>query len=495
MQDCRIKEPGSVAKRSRWWLAVQIALSVFIFSRASYNVFTGPLDTDETYTASRLGGEGAWKVISPVGHHRNHAISTLSAHFSKQIFGLNEITVRYPSIVFCAAFLLILNFICWRIATPFTTLLIFSNLLVNQLAMWFMHSMRGYLSMMLFTIIPLTVLLWETKFLTSTRTSKKRSSSQHLWFFSLFFVGSFLTHTFGGVFSLLLWTALLVWLFFNRSTISGAERRKFSPYLVVGVLSAPLLAILLVSNLQDISSFGYFYADTYPEVGRELLRLVGIGDMKYRAGLILFLLGLLSFRIFVLRDIFRDFLSVFLLVSVFTFACLIFLFRANMVEGRMFLAFLVPLLLWVGDTIYKVKHLWVKVGAFAAAYFLFVLAPHPNDESLFNVDHEILGSYNTFIKEVRRTTNDFARTCLTVSGHHSQVYWAKSLYLSEPLKRKRNEGCRKNYHIHFGYDWGEAHAFRMSHAGTHRLVYHDGSGRVLFEYEASLPPTPGDPPS
>lgn len=472
ISNCKRSGYTAPVRRSKNWAVVVIGtvLSLFILGRTFENVRHGPLDTDETYMASELLGEHPWSAINPVGNHRNHGVSSSLALFSTRVFGTNEMSVRYPSIVFTAFFLLLLIVFVHKYANAFVALLVFGNLTFNQLSIWFMHSMRGYISMMCFSLLALMLVMrWQDE--------TPKSIRGPVWLFLAVFLLNVLTHTFGGIFSMLLWFTLLVWVYLNRNRLGEGQRKFFVNLLVACVALFPLVGLLFLSNAMDMSAYGFLYSKKLPIVSIELLRLFGVPNTEW------VLVGVaLCFIVF--RSYWKkmDFLSLFLLCSSTMIFTLMFVIRSHIIEGRMFLAFLVLMVIWVGNGIVRLRSPLIRGVSAALAVSFLIIAPITATPKLFNVKPEILSDYNQFIKSVRMELKSKDQVCLIATGQPHQTFWAERLYLADYFALT---SCRIQYQIHFAPNISELEQFGSENSVTLLEVLSDGKGRAL--YRKNLP--------
>jgi hypothetical protein len=461
---------GDRPKKAWFIISLQIALSLWLFARTSHEIFDGPLDTDETYISSEFSQPHPWSVIDPRLSTRNHGLSTLAGFFSSRVFGLNEMTIRYPSLFFTALFLLLLNLYCFRYASAFTTLLIFGHLCVNQLALWYLHSMRGYVAMMALT---LGILYLSTRIL----ESKTQVSWLRLSLLTAVAALAAVTHTFGGFFVVCFALALILWLSFPRDDREVDATKATRVFIALG-LAIPFVVALVLCQAKAIKALGLFNTGKVPDLSFETIRVLGIPHAEWArfAWLLVVVLALYPFS---RRKRFVPSLaSCLLLASATIIFGLVWSLQVVILEGRMLLALLIPFLLWVGTAIQNVEERPLRYALMGYGVLVLVFAPLPGRPELYNVTPEILSDYKNFIRKVREVTEPNGPACFTTSGAPWAVKWTEGLYLADRMASKATE-CRSHYHLYFASD-DPTQKLTRPPGDSFQLLFIDGEGRTLY---------------
>jgi hypothetical protein len=462
----------TISTRKPWLLiAFQIIASLYLIVRTTHEVLTGPLDTDESYISAELSQPHPQSVIDPRLSTRNHALSTLAGFFSSRLFGLNEITIRYPSLIFTAFFLIILNLYCLRYASPFTTLLVFTHLSVNQLTLWYFHSMRGYVAMMAFTLSLL--------YLTRRALDEKKITKLQFATLILVTILAAFSHTFGGFFVICLMLGLLGWLAFQKENHPNVFRQTARLTAVLG-LALPLIALIALSQANAIKALGLFNTGKLPDFSFETLRVLGIPGRQW-AVLAWFLVAALVISPWTRRLRRSPSLISSLLLSSFVFILgLVWALEVVILEGRMLLALLIPFLLWVGSAIENIEETLPRRSLMVYATLVLVLVPLTGKPELYNVNPEILSDYKQFIRRVREATQRGGPACFTTSGAPWAVKWTEGLYLADRMASKAKD-CRTYYHLFFEAE-DPPQTLRPPSQGFYRLLFVDGGGRHLYQH-------------
>jgi len=469
------KEPAGKPKSHRWLWGFQAIASIFIFYQSVAHVIDGPLDSDETYISVDLTQGRAWESINPLLSTRNHGLTTLAAYLSGKTFGWDEVTIRYPAILFLVLFLALANYFCFRFASPFTTVLVFGHLCVNQLALWYFHSMRGYTPMMTWTLGGI--------FLVADQRIGNRA---RLVGFAVLGVLAALTHTFAGFFFIILLGTLLYSLAFQPKQLGKTEFDKRAHLLWAAAIILPLAALLCVSQALAIKSLGFFNVGKAPDVSFELIRLLGIQDPMW--GRLVWLLagGVVAHRIYRRHKVEGDFYTPLLITAALFIGGIAWALQVVLLEGRMLLAFLLPFLFWVGQEVDAIKNKTFKIVGVGLSALVLVVAPYPSTQEIFNIHPEIVADYRLFIKEVRKQAPPIAENCFSVDGAPWAVKWTRGLYLNRANFDTNSKQCKNFYHLFYETGYDASVKLGTPEEGYYQLMYADGKGRYLYRHVRDL---------
>jgi hypothetical protein len=445
-------------------------LSALIFFRVLMLV-PGPLDRDEKNVAMRFPSSHLTDVINPFASPRlflpsiNQTISITTSFLSSRLFGLNEFSLRLPSLFFCLLFLVALNGISKTFLGGLSTVVVYGHLASNQLILWYMASSKGYMALMAFSLL-LFGLVW--------KAWENEASLKGRDYFLMFlcFLATTLSHTFGALFCFLLW---LSWLAATVSSkeVSGPRRR----IIVGGLCLVPFLGVLVLNHALFLDDYGDLFRGQLPNLWHAFSTYFGFVHAFYLRILISLIL-LLTFVQFTEYRRQRPLNAYFFVVVFLFFAILLPLLETRVIKARYFLAFLVPLSFVLGELSELVTRRQARYATQGVILFLLVGAPLLSGNQLLHMladEHRPFEQIARFARAQQKLHPD---ACWSFSGDRRQILWMQSIYLnaSEQLE------CRHRYHLFFGADVFD-HPIEMApppFAGA-REIYRDTSGRVLFE--------------
>lgn len=473
--------PGRVPERkmprqtSPWMTVLQIAVSLYLFGRAVHQVFEGPLDTDETYISLGFTEGSPWSVINPFLTTRNHGLSTLLSYVSCELFGYSEMATRYPAIPFALLFLILLFFFCRRFTSPVTMCLIYGNLAMNQLALWYMHSMRGYIPMMFFSLVVLTVIFSAI----GDETPKRPQMS--FFALALSLIALTLTHSFGGFFCAVTAFGLLSWLVLVDGSNALLRRYFWTCASVV-----PLVAMLSFFQANAIKSEGLFDVGHFPDLRFEFVRFFGIPFGLLDRACLLLVVVLAAAHLNSRASDPKNplpFVSRLLVMACLFIGGIAWGLQVVRLEARMVLAFFIPVLFWVGESISNLEDRRLRQGTAMVAVCLFVMCPAAGKPELYQVYPEILVGYKQFIRHVRNATAPVEKNCYEVSGAPWEVRWTKGLYLIQAnSKYAHPKDCVARYHVFFETGFDNSQTLSPPKEGYYVELYNDGKGRHLYQH-------------
>lgn len=330
-------------KRARHYLltALQIGVSVYLLVGA-YQRLGVPLTWDETKVALWLPNQTLWGVVKPLSADRPggpHTLASLSSWISVQLFGVNEVALRIPSLLFTAVFLILLWHFCSWLGSPFTTALLYLHLAVNEVFHWYTFYFRGYLSMMSAGL----ALYWIAfKWKDFSFEQKRRMAPLLLLALS----ACALSGTLGFIFCVV--TVACLFLMDGERTLSLARVASRSPLWVTAFLVGFVLMFCMAADCYPYL-FSNFWHRSIPVRFRELGLLVGYRYEQLPFFLALFLCSLLLLIRKALEKS-GDFAVLFFAVSLLFLIPATFIAQDD-VRGRYYLHFLVPLIVFLGTAL------------------------------------------------------------------------------------------------------------------------------------------------
>ncbi|MBI4405277.1 MAG: hypothetical protein HY537_14030 [Deltaproteobacteria bacterium] len=479
--------PALVQPKPRWLAFVQIALSAAILVQAIVGL-NSPLDYDENAVGLHISDSSVFEVINPLGHlktlvSRNHSIANLASVISVAILGENEITLRLPAILFAFFFLLGVNWLCWKHLSPFATVLVMGHLSVNQLLIWYMHSLRGYIALTLFTLIPFIVVLQ------ASRNQEQDNPRKPIGLFAVFFCLSIFTHTLAGVFCAMLFFSYVIWLNFNGAMGSAQVRDYRHKLLIASLFCMPFIGFFMTQDFFHMGNWGA-YGSPNSTVGfpNKLLTFYGLSRIWEGKALLLILSGLLIMRA---RDDWKQDLPTILISASLIFLAtmgILIQFDEYYFFARFFFPFLVPSLIWLAESAERVplqKH-GPRLRTFlkGALLFLLIVSPLYSGHAIYaNVSLQLEDLY-LFVKKVKTEVGHSADVCMTSTGEYFQPLWMQHIYFrKQHLLAQKPELCGSHYQMHFpgGLDSKIIPAPKPDK--KRHLLFTDAVGRTFYKIE------------
>jgi len=162
-----VPRPTNSERHGRTVLILQGLICAVILLQVVMGM-NSPLGVDESEHATEFARGALLREINPLQTDpsrdtQNHVIAQMSSMVFMELFGVDKVTGRIPALLFTMALILLLLFFTKQILSRVTICLILGHLAVNQFSLWYMHSMRGYISMMLCTLVVYCMLLKATQ--------------------------------------------------------------------------------------------------------------------------------------------------------------------------------------------------------------------------------------------------------------------------------------------------------------------------------------------
>lgn len=483
------KSPKYRGKYLGDWIGwFQVLTSVLILGRAILGM-DRPFDTDElTMPLHALQGDFH---LTPSWFLQNsaHPIASLSSLLSMKIFGLGMYTSRAPAIIMSLFFLTQLFFFCRRAKLKnFTVVLIYAHLLASEIFVWYMHSIRGYISMVWLTFVVFSV-AYETvhqiRPLTKTRFLA--------YCLSLFLFP--MTHAFSVVFALMFFTAFLFWfLYFNGD--QSREYRQYSMRLIIALFCfTPYFAFFLLQAFLTIEAkYINIATGTGPAsqtVPAALQLVLGSSHVFVLKLIALVTAGVLLYQAWNKKPLKEPFCGLVILFFV-GFVAIQHSLMGTYLAARFLLTLPLLFVLWFSESVHAFPKKYVPVFWGIAALTLVAFPVLDGDVDLFQLSRK---NFYAFIKGTKKQLAGFPKECIdySYSGESpasEEMLVAKEFYFK--VSPKTDVHCEKMYQLHFGWPWQEDKHYteEMRRISTfsdlppnkkYNPVFSDGNGRFLAE--------------
>ncbi|MEZ4751292.1 MAG: hypothetical protein R3B54_11940 [Bdellovibrionota bacterium] len=429
------------AASSRKLTVFQVVVSLVILGQTVQQI-TLPFDLDENQRAAAAITKSFWHEINPFRHTEVHAVAHVFAIGSMKLFGENKIAYRLPSIIFAALFLIMLNAIANRFLQPFTRLLLFSHLLVNEMVIWYLHSTRGYVSALFVTSVLLFILL------EIGARGVPENTTRRVWIFSVFFALSVLTHPFTGIYSLLLLTSFCFWVYLNRHKMDRSLASYCWQLILAASIWLPLFFAVFVCVLRSLEPIANLHhggfenfvpkvLTTLPSLGRLwALKLVGLAIVYAGAS-----------QWVRHKRLNLDLLAIFC-ISVFVFyGAVLSLLRVSHLEPRWFVPFIIPMVLALGEWMSRSRGP-AYAAVLGGVFLMLTILP-------FRMQHGILDTlgilyhqpYESFLTEIREKTGPVRENCYQFPNK-SMGSWAQTFHFADaPRNLLEKSDCKHFYLI------------------------------------------------
>lgn len=445
----RTQFAGPLSSQKTWWTVANIALSVAILVGAIRALDT-PLDIDENIHALMMTRGLYGDELDPVKSDarvyftQNHILAQAASIASMEIFGFEKIPYRAPAILFTGLLLLIIP-LCFRSLFPtagyFLTLAFLAS---NAFSLWYLHSARGYVS-----------LLWVTalSYFLALRVLEDRSRKLYLWAYAATVILSPFVHFFSMIFHLLLAIALVFWVALNQQGVSREKSRAVFKLIVAQALVLPLYLFVLARNLMFLSSIGDFEKNAVEfNLWANITKAFGLAfDWQARAFL-LFSFGLVVYALFHRPALFKRFSSVFIGTCIVFFGFVLTLFDAKVFEARFILAFVLPFAVWMIDgSFYLARGRAQRWTAALALTLLLIVFPAMGHKAIYRTLTFNLQDFDDGIKAVKQLTGPIEKNCYLFSGKRDLSIFAKDFYFKKAKQAafadEDKMACQQFYHL------------------------------------------------
>lgn len=449
-----------------------LVLGVVVLVEAGVGAWGQPYDYDEQNAAYEFVYRG-WHRINPL-RTETHPVAALSSFGMFKVFGPGKIEGRIPALIFSAVFLILLAYFGMRHFSPLTNILLFSHLAANHLFIWYAHSLRGYISMMLWCFL---LFAWVYELCTSAK------ARFHPFLFFALFVGAILTHPFAGIFSIALWFTVLIWGCAQIKKRGDMRRENVKRIVVTGMIGLPFIVGLLYFNQKYVQRDPNLFIDVSRPTPLTFSFLAPIfsnlfGTMGEWYSCLIFLTALCILFLARGKTVLVNFSGLFLICfSVFFFS----VFAAShgqMLVGRFFLAILPILIWWIGEGVSLSRF---RKTLAIASFLLLVGVPMFSSEEITSYvadNHEV---YDHFMREVKNRTSPNSRTCFWADGDKQKALVAVPLYLRPGKYGENSVNCTSRFYFHVAEERGIAtEVSSMGENISKELLYSDGQGTRCF---------------
>lgn len=401
-----------------------------------------------------------WHSFNPFANHTHHVGANFLAWLSTSNLGLSHWTLRLPSLILGSAFILYLLSRVQRQYGGFVLLLIIAHFLCNQKVIWYLHSMRGYILLMLISAY----------FLFEASTPNKPKYPLIAFFLA---VTLCITHGFGVVFLSTLLTSLGIWTWVNRKSLDVGTKKNAWGLSKILLLTTPLWAALAIFQSRSMNSIGdFFHADPLPW-SVPFARLFGLPDelsLRFLTCTLFAILLLRSRQGYQLR---KDVIGIFLILTAILIFTLGVVLNIRQLEGRFFLPFLLPLLIWVGQGVNEIQGRYKRWLALTLIFISFILLPLRGKGAIQAYLTDSISEFYTFVTQVKEHTQLNEGSCFQITGQPDQVYLAKEFHFRSNPNAKN---CTAKYRIHFPHQ--DEPSLHLQDAGE--KVLSDSTGRTLY---------------
>lgn len=428
------------AEKSRVTL-VALAGSLLVLVLVAHNL-GAPLHWEDNFHLSNIMVD-PWLRFNPLIKTEHHTVASVPAFLSVKLLGFSKMSVKLPALLFTVTLLTVLTLFCRRYLSVMTTVIIFANLASNEMAQWFMHSMRGYIASMLMSFCALFVFK-------DLSAKMPKSPSKRTWLIFSIVLGCLFTHLFASLFCLLTIFSFLVWLCLNMENVER-ERRDYSLKLLGKLLliAGPIYLFVFYHQALWLERLGDFFKEDFPDVSKAILNAMGISFAWPSRILILLVVGLACRRFLTEKKWYRDYYFLFSLVSVVFFVLVLKVLRVRMLETRFILPFLIPFLIWLGESIRTLKVPALRAALYAVTLGVLMLVPTKSARGLYDYLTLNVRDFDKFMKVATEKAAPLGASCFTYDGEPNLIYFARTLYLGELQHVKSPPDCRQAFHIHF----------------------------------------------
>lgn len=460
----------------------KLALSLGILFLAFQNS-QGPLEWDENSVSTLFPKGSLTEILNPFRGPQDHekntnqSIATGLSYLSQKALGLKKASLRLPSLLTLVIFLGLL-FRFTKNLTPFTTLLLYGHLCLNQVFLWYVQIAKGYVYMMTSSLALLLML----------QNPHGRKSP---WAFAAILVLCIFSHTFGALFSVTLFLALMIWLWRNQDTTEKEALRYYRERLLILIASLPLTGLVCLFHLVSMEKRAEIHTaptQFYPALWSGLL---GLNTVVWAKALLVLGTFLLVKSV---RHSSRDLLFVLVLVAFVFFQILTASLGVLNPYPRVMLAFLVPLLIWVGEYSAQLQEFKYRYLLLTGLAGLFWVVPFLQGQS---VRSSILANYlpfDNYITQAREIVKQTPRHCLFFHGRGEERKFAEVVHFPRPEITSESP-CAREFHLLLASEPVIRNLplekfFPENELSTLFERYNDQNGRLVFERSDRLPAPP-----
>lgn len=472
-----VAEPVSPRPWPQWAVWLQVALSLAIACQAAWQIDL-PFDLDEYQRL--IGGltESFWHEVTPFRHTEVHSVSHFFALLSVKLFGPSRIAFRLPSLLFTALFLVALAHLSRRFLSPLAGLLVLAHLAANQMVIWYMHSMRGYISAMFVTTLLWIVLLEAVEHQPLLTREAKRD---RLLLFAALFFTSVLTHPFTGIFALVLFMSLIQWAAWNSDRLGKSRLIYLSQLLSLALAILPFFAIVFVCVLRSLEPIQNVHKGGFEQfLTHVALTVPALGSRWAFLGFGLLMAAVTASRVWAKTAGRAGLLTIFVTNTVCFFGAVLWLLKVSHLEPRWFLPFLIPFVLWAADSLARSPAPARPVFLALALFFLAYIPWTTRGAILDTLGITLHVRFESFLDEVKARTSPVAENCYAFPAMN-MGRWANWFHFNDqPRSIAERAQCRR--HFLLSLEKGSVEAPPGA-----EILYSDGHGNIAYSIPPSRP--------
>jgi hypothetical protein len=455
-------------------------LALLVFGRVLFQL-NAPLHWEDNFHFSNVVNT-PWERFNPLLRTEHHPLTNLAAFVSVNLFGMSKAAIKFPALCFT---LILLSLVLWQSQhrlSRFSALLLLLHLGSNQITIWYMHSMRAY-------ILAMGIGLGLYSLLQSLTQAAPPHPKRTLFGMGLLCYAAVFTHLFATLFCILSFVSLLVWSLIHRKTLSQPQRKVIGQWFLVFLgLVVPTYLFILFHQALWLERLGDLFRGGFPDLSSTLLGALG-SSFGWSGRLALVLNACVLFKI--AKDEpewLVDFPSIFLGVTLLFFSAILWVLQVRLIETRFILPFLIPTLLWVGESISKIKAPSTRRMAMALAGLVFWIVPWQSSRGIYNGLTLNVAEFDQFIQKVQKITAPMKDNCYTFSGEPNLIYFSQSLYLGPYQGVQAKSDCKTHYHLYFESPKDLAPMdTRPDRSGHYEVVAQTGQRMILYrEVPSSL---------
>lgn len=459
-----------------------VVLSFGLCLRSCFQI-NRPLDFDEHFHGANLAQGEFQKEFTPFVAW-NHLLAQGMEAAALELFGVSKISYRLVSFLFCALLLIFVSLFLWRDGSYFCALLVLGHLLANSYATWFFISARGYVSLLATSFI-LFYLAYEA-------THRNRLRPVPLFGAAILAVG--LTHLFGVLFAGSIWLSLLFWTWGNRSFLSGDQTKILKGYLKIGFFALLVLSVIAAIQAFALSQVGDLGGGaSVAALREEIFALFGLRRAWEGRLVILLALSLIFYATLSQRSLKREWLSIFVILSVGLLTALVVGMQVRVLMYRFLLPFWIPALFWVGYSISRSRH-----KAFCYGFQILsmgILIGLPFRHRLLAPEELLNGGwveYDRFVTQVSFLLRPVEDKCLAIFAYSHPNEKIRSRGLNHAnfarnfhFQRAHTHDCEPQYGMIFGIE-GDRAALENTLPPDSEVLLFSPFGMALYRPGASF---------
>ncbi len=423
------------ARVPTWLLGIGVSLLVL----SALENLARPMNWDELRAAAIIPRSSLFRILSldpsipDFFPSPNHTLSNALAFLSVKILGISVEAFRLPSVVVTFLLGICIAWMARKWWSFFTAILVFSHLLSNLPLRWYLSSHRGYLLLICFCLL---------SFYLSSEVFRRKGDVSNVVRVGLLLslLGGICSHTFGILFAVSVVVALLAgW----NLSLEVKSRSEKSADLIFGILL--LVPIALAVGLREarvLLGFPGNFADGFSwSHFQYVMHAFGLGDFRVaKLGVILVIYLLL--RRCQMKRLSEDFPAIFVISSACVIAFSVLVLNASNIKGRFLLGFVIPLLIFVGESVGREKSFYRRFLLGTLAFAVFSLGPAMTLRSA--AANSVIGNNQVFLLGAWQASGYADPECFESVGESSDIFLFLSL---RPLPKPKEELCPRQFKV------------------------------------------------